>query len=206
MKNLISFEGGEGCGKTTLTQALCEYLKNRNIPHILSREPGGTPECEQIRSIIKAGYNFNFNTQLLLFFASRSHLFKEVIKPALVDNKIVLLDRFYDSSRVYQGYCGGIPDEDILKLKEFAVGDAEPQITFFLDISPEDAFKRKGGADIGDAIENKGMEYHRKVREGFLWLCKKEPKRFVKIDATQSKEKVLEDVIAILKKEKVIND
>lgn len=205
MKNFITFEGGEGCGKTTLINKLHEFCVDNRIEHIVTREPGGVDECEQIRNMLKSTQSFSVKTQVLLFSASRSHLCEQVIKPSLNQGKIVFCDRFYDSTRVYQGMNGNIADEQIMQITNFAVQDVKPQLTFFLDINPVDAFKRKGGADQGDVFEQAGIEFHQKVRENFKILAKKEPERFVVIDASQSAEKVFSDVINVLKKEKVIN-
>lgn len=205
MKNFITFEGGEGCGKTTLINKLHEFCVDNRIEHIVTREPGGVDECEQIRNMLKSTQSFSVKTQVLLFSASRSHLCEQVIKPSLNQGKIVFCDRFYDSTRVYQGMNGNIADDQIMQITYFAVQDVKPQLTFFLDINPVDAFRRKGGADQGDVFEQAGIEFHQKVRENFKILAKKEPERFVVIDASQSAEKVFSDVINVLKKEKVIN-
>lgn len=205
MRNFITFEGGEGCGKTTLISKLHKYCAEHNIDHIVTREPGGVNECEQIRNMLKSTESFSVKTQVLLFSASRSHLCEQLIKPSLDAGKIVFCDRFYDSTRVYQGMNGNIDDEMIMQITNFAVKDIKPQITFFLDIDPIDAFKRKGGADEGDVFEQAGIEFHQKVRENFKKLAQKESERFVIIDANQPAEKVFSDVINVLKREKVIN-
>ena len=125
--------------------------------------------------------------------------------PALNEGKIVFSDRFYDSTRVYQGYCGELSDEMIMQITEIAIGECKPQLTFFLDIDPVEAFKRKGGYDKGDVFEEAGIEFHQKVRKGFLHLCEVEPQRFVKIDATHTKEEVFNEILEVLKREKVLN-
>lgn len=205
MKNFITFEGGEGCGKTTLIGKLHKYCLDNGIDSLITREPGGIKECEEIRNMLKSTKDFSVKTQVLLFSASRSHLCEHVIKPSLEQGKIVFCDRFYDSTRVYQGMNGNIDDSLIMQITNFAVGDIKPQITFFLDIDPVVAFKRKGGADKGDVFEEAGIEFHQKVRENFKLLAKKEPERFVLIDASLSADEVFQNVLDILKKEKVIN-
>ena len=205
MKNFITFEGGEGCGKTTVISRLHDYCNKHNIANIITREPGGVKECEEIRDMLKSTKTFSTKTQVLLFSASRSHLCEQVIKPSLDEGKIVFCDRFYDSTRVYQGMNGNIDDSLIMQITNFAVGDVKPQLTFFLDIDPVDAFKRKGGADKGDVFEEAGIEFHKKVRENFKLLAKNEPERFVIIDASLSADEVFENVLTILKKEKIIN-
>lgn len=206
MKKFITFEGGEGCGKTTLINNLAKHFNLNGINFLETREPGGLPLCEEIRKILKyyKTGNIDSRAELLLFSASRETLTSQVIVPALIENKIVLCDRFYDSTRVYQGYCGKISDEDVMKITDFAVNGLKPDLTFYLDIDPEIAFKRKNGPDAFDRFENLGLSFHKKVREGYLFFAKKEPKRFRVIDASQTQEKVFEDVLKILKEEKVI--
>ena len=206
MKNFITFEGGEGCGKSTQIELLKKYCEDNNIGYVVTREPGGLKECEEVRTILKSSKDLSPKTQLLLFSACRSHLTEKLIKPALDAGKIVFCDRYFDSTRVYQGFCGNLPDDFIMNITNSAVGDVKPQITFFLDIDPVFAFKRKGGEDKGDVFEEAGIAFHQKVREGFKILAKKEPERFVIIDATQPVEVVFEKVLSVLKKEKVIND
>lgn len=203
MNKFITFEGGEGAGKTTLINNLKQYFVNNNIPFVATREPGGIKECEEIRNIIKNTPNLSAKTQLLLFSASRSNLVEKIIVPSLNQGNVVICDRFYDSSRVYQGYCGQIQDELIMQITNFATGGIVPQLTFYLDIDPVVAFKRKGGPDKGDVIENAGIEFHKKVRQGFLNLAKTED-RFVVVDATKSEQEVLNIVINKLKQNNII--
>lgn len=199
MKNFVTFEGGEGSGKSTVIQGLIDYCNQKNIDCIATREPGGLEVCEEIRRILKSTPGLSVETQLLLFSASRNHLCKNLIKPNLEQGKIVFCDRFYDSTRAYQGYAGGMSDDDIMLVTNYAVGDIKPQITFFLDIDPVVAFERKGGCDKGDVIEEAGIEYHKKVRKGYHLLAEKEKDRFVVIDATLPKEEVLNQIITVLK-------
>ena len=205
MKNFITFEGGEKAGKTTLLEKLKQFCLENNIKAEFTREPGGLKECEYIRTLLKSSPNLSTKTQLLLFSACRSHLCENLIIPSVEQGAIVFCDRFFDSTRIYQGYCGELSDDEIMKVTKVAVQSAIPQLTFFLDIDPVEAFKRKGGADKGDVFEEKGIKFHQKIREGYNILCLKEPERFRKIDASQPADKVFSDVIEILKKEKVIN-
>ena len=204
MNRLISFEGGEGCGKTTLLNGLKEYFNENGIDYIATREPGGLPECEKIREVLMKTENLSVTTEILLFSASRSNLVDKVVLPNLKENRLVIMDRYFDSTRVYQGYCNNLSDEMVMNITNLAIKGAMPKITFFLDIDPVVAFARKGGPDKGDVIENKGLEFHKKVREGFLTIAKKEPERFRVIDATKPAKEVLNEVISILKKEKII--
>lgn len=205
MKNFITFEGGEGSGKSTLIESLKTYCKEHDVKSIFTREPGGLEECEQIRNILISSPNLSNKAQLLLFSASRRHLCEKLILPALQNGNIVFCDRFYDSTRVYQGYANTLSDDDIMLITDFAVEDVRPQLTFYLDIDPIIAFKRKGGADENDVFEQKDITYHQKIREGYNNLALIEPERIIKIDASQGKQKVFEDVLNVLKKENIIN-
>lgn len=205
MKNFITFEGGEGAGKTTLINKLKEYCEQNKIDCVITREPGGLDECEYIRKLLKSSHNLSSNTQLLIFSACRSHLCENLILPNLDSGKIVFCDRFYDSTRVYQGYVSNLSDDYIMQITNVAVGEVKPQLTFYLDIDPTLAFNRKGGADKGDVFEEKSLDFHKKVREGYNKLAKLEPNRIIKIDASQSADKVFLDVLNVLKREKVIN-
>ena len=204
MNNLVTFEGGEGAGKSTLIKNLCEYLDNNNIDYLKVREPGGLPVCEKIREIVKYSEEpICKSAELLLFSASRAQLVAGFIKPKLSEGKVIICDRFYDSSRVYQGYASDIDDEVVMQITNFATGGLVPQVTFFLDIDPQVAFERKGGRDKGDRIEAKDLDYHNKVRQGYLQIAKKE-KRFVVLDATKSEAELVDIVVKKLKEEKVL--
>lgn len=204
MAKFVTFEGGEGSGKSTLIEGLKKYFEKNGIDYIATREPGGLKFCEDVREILKySPYKIGRRAELLMFSASRAELCDEVISPALKEGKVVLCDRFFDSTRVYQGYAAGIADEEIMKVTNFATNMLVPDITFFLDIDPEVAFMRKGGRDSGDRIEERTLEYHKKVREGYLQLASTE-KRFVKIDATLPPEMVLSQVIDKLREKNII--
>src|SRR5574344_288708 len=195
----ITFEGGEGCGKTTIIESLKKVFDEKKIDYVVTREPGGLKICEDIRNILKySTEKIGDKAELLLFSASRAELVEDLIKPALESGKIVLSDRFFDSSRVYQGYAKGISDDEIMKVTNFATGGLFPDITFYLDIAPEIAFQRKGGKDKGDRIEQRDMEYHNMVRKGFQILAQKE-KRFVTLDATKTINELTEIILQKLK-------
>lgn len=202
--NLVTFEGGEGSGKSTLINALKQYLDEHKINYEAVREPGGLELCEEIRNILKySKQNINSRAEFLLFSASRAQLVHEFIVPELLKGKLVLCDRYYDSSRVYQGYAGDIDDKDIMKVTNFATNKLVPKLTFFLDIDPVVAFERKGGQDKNDRIEQRNIKFHQKVREGYLKLASEE-KRFVVLDATTPVDKLVEIVVAKMKEAKVI--
>ncbi len=205
---LISFEGGEGCGKSTQLAMFKEYLERRNIPYLVTREPGGTDVGEEIRKILlDPSHKMSARTEFLLFSASRSKIVQDVIKPALAEGKVVILDRYFDSSFVYQGFAGGVDLCDIAKITEVAIGEdlkmkadptsAVPKLTVYLDLAPEVGFGRKAkDANLQnlDRIEQNGLDFHRKVRTGYLKLAEAFPERICVVDASQSREEVLADV------------
>ncbi len=192
MGGLITFEGGEGSGKSTQLQLIIEYLKRNNVNFIFAREPGGTEISEKIRQIILDKNNEKMcdECEALLYAAARCQLLKEVIIPALKENKLVILDRYIDSSFVYQSYARGLGVDFVEKINSFAIENAMPNLTFFFDISPENAFKRKGGADKTDRLELAGGDFHKKVYVGYKELCKKYPNRICQIDGTLSIEQI----------------
>ncbi len=197
---LVSFEGGEACGKSTQIKLFEQYLQKNKIDYILTREPGGTELGEKIRALLLDNkQDMSANTEFLLFSASRSKLIESVVKPALKQGKVVVMDRFYDSSFAYQGYAGNLNLKDIDTITKFAIGEgATPDITFLLDISYEDGMERKSKDENLrnlDRFETKGKAYHDKVRKGYLERAKAEPKRFRIIDAKQTKEKVSENIV-----------
>lgn len=204
MGKFITFEGGEGSGKTTLIENLKKYLTENDIDFVSTREPGGLKICEEIRNIVKYSTDQISNrTEILLFSASRAELVENYIVPNLKSGKIVICDRFYDSTRVYQGYANGLNDRDIMTITNFATNGLSPDITFYLDIDPATAFERKGGRDAGDRIEARDIEYHNIVREGYKKIAQVE-KRIVVLDATKTREQLLLDVIKKLKAEGII--
>ncbi len=170
----ITFEGGEGSGKSTHADLLKDYLQKRGFEVVLLREPGGTGTGEKLREILLSkSNNISPITELLLFLASRRELVKEVILPSLEDGKIVICDRFMDSTTAYQGYGRGIDLKLVLKLNKLAVEEAYPTLTFVLDTDNLLGFKLKGD----DRIEIEDNSFHRKVRKGYLEIAKKEPQR-----------------------------
>ncbi|MGN1212782.1 MAG: dTMP kinase [Christensenellales bacterium] len=204
MNKLVTFEGCEGAGKSTLIKNLCEYFDANQVDYVTVREPGGLKLCEKIREIVKySNEPISKNAELLLFSASRAQLVAGFIKPMLDEGKLVVCDRFYDSSRVYQGYASGVDDKTVMQITNFATDGLVPQVTFVLDIDPQVAFLRKGGRDKGDRIEAKDLNYHQMIRKGYLQLAKKE-RRFVVLDATKSEQELVGIVVKKLKEEKII--
>ena len=195
---LITFEGGEACGKSTQIKKFAKYLEDNHIDFILSREPGGTEVGEKIRELLlHSKCDMSSTVEFLLFSASRAQHYEKVVKPALDAGKVVLLDRFYDSSFVYQGYAGNLNLNDLKSVTNFAVNGTEPDLTFLLDISYEDGMKRKQKDENLkklDRIESKGKAYHDKVRQGYLTLAKMFDKRIVVVDASKSIDEVFEKI------------
>lgn len=201
---LITFEGGDGCGKSTQLKLFVDYLKSKNYDFIVSREPGGTELGEDVRKILlNSKYNISSTTEFLLFSASRATIVEQVIKPALESGKIVVLDRYYDSSYTYQGYAGNLPIDSVKTITEFAIKGTKPDLTFLLDLSYEDGMKRKSKdeklAEL-DRMELKGKEYHDKVRQGYLKIAHDNPERVVVIDSSKSKEEIFENIKEIFEK------
>ena len=191
----ISFEGADGSGKSTQYRIFAEYLKSLGFDVLMTREPGGTPISESIRSIILDPANTEMSdmTEALLFAASRAQLVSQVIRPAVEQGKIVLCDRFMDSSIAYQGYARGLGD-CVRIINEYAVQGMQPDITFFLDLKPEDGRKRNTAAGKADRMEQQAIEFHEKVYEAYKSLAQIYKDRFVVIDASGSIEEVQERI------------
>ena len=191
----ISFEGADGSGKSTQYRAFSEYLKGLGFDVLMTREPGGTPISESIRSMILDPSNTEMSdmTEALLFAASRAQLVSQVIKPAVRQGKVVLCDRFMDSSIAYQGYARGLGD-CVRIINEYAVQGMQPDITFFLDLKPEDGRKRNAAAGKADRMEQQAIEFHEKVYEAYKSLAEIYKDRFIVIDASGSIEEVQERI------------
>ncbi len=194
----ITFEGIDFCGKSTQVRLLEEYLSKKNKRIEIIREPGGTKISESIRELLLDNKNSEMmiETELLLFTASRAQLVNERIVPWLKEGYFVISDRFHDSSIAYQGYGRGISVDTVKTIQNFAINKAIPDITFFIDISLEEAAKRKkSGRGISlDRIEVSNDDFYERVRNGYLKLCETE-KRFRRIDGSQSVEEIHEIII-----------
>lgn len=191
----ITLEGGEGCGKTTQLEFLKSFVEKQKVEYIFTREPGGCPVCEEMRQILlHSKENICSEAEFLLFSASRAQLCNEVIVPALEEGKLVIADRFYDSSIAYQGNARGLGIDNVLKITNFAIGDLKPDLTIFLKLDPELSFKRKGGVDTTDRIECAGLEFHKKVAEGYGKAIELEPDRFLVVDASKTIEEIQEEI------------
>ncbi|MGK5593833.1 MAG: dTMP kinase [Parachlamydiaceae bacterium] len=202
----ISFEGGEGAGKTSLMNALSAYFYDKGCSTVVTREPGGTRLSEDIRRmVLHPVYDkpIEAKAELLLFLAARAQHVKEVILPSLQDNKIVLCDRFHDSTVAYQGFAQQLGEDEVYRLTLFAAEGLKPDLTIYLDIDPEIGLRRaqlvtKEFDGKVDRIEAKKIEFHQKVRESFLRIAAKEPHRFKMIKGYLPKEEVLKQAIQLI--------
>jgi|SRR5882724_1406687 len=194
----ITFEGSEGSGKSTQAQRLAARLQRSGVPHLLTREPGGTPIGESIRDLLQfAPHNSNMapETELLLFEASRSQLVREVIKPALERGMCVIADRFFDSTTVYQGAARKLDPEVIERLNAFVAGDCIPDITFVLDVDAATAESRmQREPRKPDRMEQQPAEFYERVREGYRDLAAHEPKRIVMIDGSGDADEIESEI------------
>ena len=202
----ITLEGCEGSGKSTQLRLLSEYLQQKGVSAVFTREPGGTPIAEDIRRIILDGKNTEMEdeTEALLYASARVQHIKEKIIPAKREGKIVVCDRYIDSSFAYQAYARGLGMEFIQRVNFYALENCMPDLTLFFDISPKEAFERKGGADKDDRLEQSGIEFHQRVYEGYKRLAEDNPERIAIINARKSPEEVFDEVIKSLKKRNII--
>jgi dTMP kinase len=189
----ITFEGSEGSGKSTQVQRLAARLTRSGVPHLVTREPGGTPIGETIRELLQfASHNSGMTpeTELLLFEASRSQLVREVIKPALARGLCVIADRFLDSTTVYQGAARKLDREMVERLNGFAVGDCIPELTFVLDIDAANAESRMQKPRRPDRMEQEPEEFYERVREAYRELAAREPNRVVLINGGRNMDEI----------------
>jgi dTMP kinase len=202
---LITFEGSEGSGKTTQVNRIAERFEKHNYEVLVTREPGGTPIGEEIRHILMHSENGSAmtpETELLLFAASRAQLVREVIAPAVSAGKVVLCDRFLDSTTVYQGVGRRIASGPVQMINEFAVGRVMPDVTVIIDLPAEVGLERarRRAREMPDRMEQENIEFYRKVRQGYLILAKTLPGRYIVVDGTGSIEEVEETIWRELKK------
>src|SRR5437588_7086623 len=193
----ITFEGSEGCGKTTQAQKLAERLAGSGVTHLVTREPGGTPIGETIRELLQfALHNSRMTpeTELFLFEASRSQLVREIINPALERGICVIADRFFDSTTVYQGAARTLDRELIERLNTFAVGDCIPDVTFVLDVNAATAKSRMQGPRRRDRMEQEPEEFYESVREAYRELATRDPNRVVLISGWRDADEVEKEI------------
>ncbi len=189
----ITFEGAEGSGKSTQIRNAVAFLKKKGRSVVMLREPGGTRISERVREILldKNNKEMSHITELLLYLAARAQIVHEKILPALKEGKVVICDRFEDSTRAYQGFGRKIPLAAIEEASKLVRGTLKPDLTFVLDIDIVKGLKRGGRHD---RIERESLSFHERVRRGFLALAKKEPRRMVVLDTSQSMELVSQEV------------
>ncbi len=188
----ITLEGPEGSGKTSQAPKLAEYLRQHGFDVLTTREPGGTSISEQIRTVLHNLENKEMNprTEILLFQASRAQLVEQVIRPHLARGGVVLSDRYADSTLAYQGYGHQVELESLKVLVTFATGGLKPDLTLLLDVDIETGLRRKELKGEWNRLDAYDLEFHHRVRNGYLNLVKWEPERWVVIDASQSPAKV----------------
>ncbi len=206
MKGLfISLEGPDGSGKSTIIKELKKYFNRKNTDLLVTREPGGTPISEKIRNLILDDSNTSMGdeTEALLYAASRAQHVHEKIKPALEEGKLVLCDRFLLSSLAYQGIGRGLGVDKVKNINDFGIKGIEPDLILFFHISPELTLKRKTSKNGGDRLEKAGLDFHKKVYDGYVELMKTYPGNIKKIDARKSIDEVLDASIREI--EKLIN-
>jgi dTMP kinase len=197
----ITLEGGEGAGKSTQARCLAEALVKKGRDVVLTREPGGAPGAEIIRGLLVGGDQaWDPVTEALLHFAARREHLKDTIRPALVRGAWVVCDRFADSTVAYQGYGLGVDRAIIRRLHRDVVGDTNPDLTLILDIDPADGLVRAGRTRGHDRYERMDLEFHRRLRAGFLAIARREPDRCVVIDASRDLETIESEIVAVVRK------
>ena len=199
----ITFEGGEGCGKTTQIQLLADRIQDlTSSSFVVTREPGGVPAAESIRRLVVNGDTETWRptTEGLLMSAARHEHVEQIIRPALAHNKLVISDRFVDSTTVYQGIVGGMSADDITAISKIACGGVYPDITIILDIDTQIGLERAKSRGAGeDRFEAKGNSYHEKVRMGFLEIAVNAPSRCVVINADRAPDEIAADIWQVVR-------
>ena len=187
----ITFEGIEGCGKTTQAKLLCEALVDRGYSVVFTREPGGTPAAEELRSFLLKPREERFPpfAELSVYEAARSFHVENLIKPSLEEGAVVICDRFIDSTLAYQGYGRGIDLSLVERLNQEATGGLKPNLTVLIDLPVEEAFRRISERRK-DRMESESLKFHQRVREGFLEIARREPERFLIVDGRKKVEEL----------------
>ena len=202
MNNLfITFEGGDGSGKSTQVNLLKDYLDNLNFETIKTREPGGTPSAVILRDLLTTGEVEKWTSmcEALLMWASRYEHLIQVIEPALNSGKNVICDRFYDSTYAYQGVAHNLGIDKMEKLKKIIIGDIEPDVTFVLDIDPKVGLKRSlDRSNQENRFESYNIDFHNKIRSAFLEIAKKNKNRCVVVDASLNEQEINNLIITVI--------
>ena len=196
----ITLEGPEGSGKSTQIKRLAKRLESMGFPVITTREPGGTPIGDQIRQVLVRMENKELHPriEILLFLAARAQLVEQLIKPALQDGKIILCDRYGDSTLAYQGYGHGLDLEKLRQMLDFATDHLKPDLTILLDLDVKLGLMRKKAEDEWNRLDAYEVLFHERVREGYLNLAREEPNRWRIVDASQGIDAVQEDLLRII--------
>ncbi len=198
----ITLEGGDGSGKSTQSRLLTDFLDESAIDCLLTREPGGAPGADEIRELILTGEPDRWDAvgETLLFYAARRNHLRLTIWPALDEGRWVISDRFSDSTMAYQGYGNHLGEEAVRKIHDFSVGDFAPDLTFIFDLPAEEGLQRTMGRTHNeDRFEKMDLDFHERLRDGFLEIARHNPDRCVLIDAMQSVDTIQQEMRAILK-------
>ncbi|MGA0848484.1 MAG: dTMP kinase [Chthoniobacterales bacterium] len=198
----VTFEGSEGCGKSTQIKRLADWLHETGHPCVTTREPGGTPAGDRIRDLLQhapEGHGLVPEAELFLFAASRAQLVREVIRPALERGDVVISDRFHDSTEVYQGVARQLAHDMTATVNGFAIGETLPDITFLLDMDAGEAHRRIQRRDRpADRMESEPLAFYEAVRQGYLRAAAAEPTRFRVLDANRSETELADEIRGIL--------
>lgn len=197
----ITIEGGEGSGKTSVIIKLIEELNKRGYQTLSTREPGGSKIAEEIREVILnvENTNMDYMTEALLYAASRRQHLEEVVKPAIKEGKLVICDRYVDSSLAYQGHARGLGIDNVYEVNMYATGGFMPDLTIFIDVPPEVGLNRiKNNNRSVDRLDLEKMNFHNLVHEGYLKVYERFPNRIVRIDGNKPLEEVYEDLLKII--------
>jgi dTMP kinase len=194
----VTFEGIEGSGKTTQIRRLSAHLAAKGVPHLVTREPGGTPLSDEIRALVLVPREETVfpEAELLLYEAARAQHARGLILPTLLSGRAVLCDRFCDATTAYQAHARGLDASLVERLNRFASGELVPALTLLLDLPPEDGFARVKGRGYGpDRLERESLDFHRAVRDGYLRLAGRDPERVVRVDAAAPEGEVFRSVL-----------
>ncbi len=192
---LITFEGPEGAGKSTAIVAIAEHLRSTGCDVLTTREPGAGDFGKRIRTLLLEGPHVEKKVELMLFLADRANHVQTVILPAIAQGKIVLCDRYTDSTIAYQGYAQGIDIDFLKRANDFVTEGLQPDFTLLFDIAPEVGLGRLGSKDRMDSLP---LDFHQRVRQGYLREAQAEPHRWIVLDASRPREQVLQDVVRVM--------